>query len=438
MKTGLALLLVLSFVAGGVLYVAPQLTAEHPPSYRTATVQRGDLHPTISATGTLEPEEVVDVGAQVAGKIRALGHDPADAGQAIDYGSIVHVGTDLAYIDDAVFQAQVDQAEASQQRAQADLLQAQLALELAEQEWKRAESLRPRNVVTEAEYDQAVANHKLAKVKVAVMEAGVKQSDAALRLAKTNLDYTVIKSPVEGVIIDRRVNVGQTVVASLNAPSLFLIAKDLRRMQVWASVNEADVGRIQPGLPVRFTVDAFPRQVFLGKVKQVRLNATMTQNVVTYTVVVLTDNSDGQLLPYLTANVQFEIDRCQNVLLVPNAALRWRPRTNPAATDNARTTAPSAPNLRDREPPAKTAKASGTSQAAKSGQEQGESGRLWVKKGDSIQVIEVQLGTTDGICTEVSGNGLREGREVVVGEERPKSGSEEGGITNPFTPKIGR
>ena len=164
-----------------------------------------------------------------------------------------------------------------------------------------------------------------------------------MRTAKTNLGYTTITSPVRGMILDRRVNIGQTVVASLNAPSLFLIAKDLRRMQVWASVNEADIGRIRVNMPVRFTVDAYPGQMFRGKVTQIRMNATMTQNVVTYTVVVTTDNSSGKLLPYLTANVQFEMDQRSNVLLAPNAALRWKPQASqidPAASKTAISASP--------------------------------------------------------------------------------------------------
>ena len=145
--------------------------------------------------------------------------------------------------------------------------------------------------------------------------------------------YCTIKSPVKGVIIDRRVNIGQTVVASLNAPSLFLIAKDLKRMQVWVAVNEADIGKIQPGLPVSFTVDAFPGETFRGEVGKVRLNASMTQNVITYTVEVITDNSNGRLLPYLTANVQFELSRLSGVLLAPNAALRWTPPAEQVAPE---------------------------------------------------------------------------------------------------------
>ena len=164
--------------------------------------------------------------------------------------------------------------------------------------------------------------------KAAIVQAKgtVAQAEATLKRALQNLNYCTIKSPVKGVIIDRRVNIGQTVVSSLNAPSLFLLAKDLNRLQVWVSVNEADIGRIKPGQPVTFTVDAQPGDVFPGKVGKIRLNATMTQNVVTYTVEVDTDNSGGKLLPYLTANVTFIVGERKNVLLVPNAALRWTPQ----------------------------------------------------------------------------------------------------------------
>ena len=221
-------------------------------------------------------------------------------------------------------------------------MQLEAKCEQTEQEWKRAESLLATKAIAESDYDTAGPNCKSAKANVAVGKATVRQNKAALRMAKTNLGYTTIKSPVRGVIIDRRVNIGQTVVASLNAPSLFLIAKDLRRMQVWASVNEADIGQIRVDMPVRFTVDAHPGQTFHGKVTQIRMNATMTQNVVTYTVVVTTDNSSGKLLPYLTANVQFEVDKRSGVLLVPNAALRWKPQASQIAPAANKAAAPAA------------------------------------------------------------------------------------------------
>ncbi len=177
-----------------------------------------------------------------------------------------------------------------------------------------------------AAYETAAANMAVGEATVVQAQATMLQSQAALQRVQRNLSYCTIMSPVKGVVIDRRVNIGQTVVASLNAPSLFLIAKDLKRMEIWVQVNEADIGNIHEGQAVAFTVDAYPGETFVGKVGKVRLNATMTQNVVNYTVEVTTDNSSGKLLPYLTANVRFEVTRREGVLAVPNAALRFIPQ----------------------------------------------------------------------------------------------------------------
>src|SRR5262249_42173603 len=229
-----------------------------------------------------------------------------------------------------------------------------------------------------------------------------------------------IKSPVDGVIVDRRVNVGQTVVSSLNAPSLFLIAKDLRRMQVWASVNEADIGQIQKGQQVRFTVDAYPNEVFKGEVAQVRLNASMTQNVVTYTVVVNTDNTSGKLLPYLTANLQFIVSEKSSTLLVPKAALRWRPQANQVH-----------PDIRDKFVKSlRQKKAEGKPAAEK---DRVERGTVWVVDEGFVRPVRVRIGLGDGAMTEILGNDLREGVELVVGEARQENGGE---TTNPFTPQM--
>jgi HlyD family secretion protein len=238
------------------------------------------------------------------------------------------------------------------------------------------------------------------------------------------------------VIIDRRVNTGQTVVASLNAPSLFLLAKDLTRMQVWVAVNEADIGKIHPGQPVSFTVDAFPGETFRGEVGKVRLNASMTQNVVTYTVEVLTDNSAGRLLPYLTANVQFELDRRSNVLMVPNAALRWTPSPDQIVpqppTERATRPAPSSlpsqsevRNPKSEGPRAVSASGGGTTR-----------GTLWIAEGKYVRPLSVQVGPSDGSMTEVLGRGLTEGREVVTGIQAKASGPADS--TNPFTPRFPR
>ncbi|HIJ40383.1 MAG TPA: HlyD family efflux transporter periplasmic adaptor subunit, partial [Deltaproteobacteria bacterium] len=302
-------------------------------SYRTAEVARGDLLATIGATGTVEPEEVIDVGAQVAGQILSFGKDAQ--GKPVDYGSVVEAGTVLARIDDSLYeadaaqaQAQVQSAKASLQRAKADLEQMKARSLQADRDWKRARQIGPSEALAQASFDAYEADYDAARANVAVGEAAILQakasvdhSEAALRRSRRNLGYCTIKSPVNGVIIDRRVNIGQTVVASLNAPSLFLIAKDLTRLQVWVAVNEADIGKIHPGQPVTFTVDAFPGEVFQGQVGKIRLNASMTQNVVTYTVEIITDNANGRLLPYLTANVRFELARASGVLLVPNGAL---------------------------------------------------------------------------------------------------------------------
>ena len=268
---------------------------------------------------------MVNVGARVAGLIVAFGNDPHDRSKSVDYGTTVNEGDLLAEIDPIPYDISLEQAKAAFEQSEANLLQCEAKLKQAEREWKRAESLLPKKAIADTDYDTALYNYESAKATVALGKASVHQNQQAVRLAEVNRGYCTIKSPVRGTIIDRRVNIGQTVVAALNAPSLFLIAKDLTKMQVWASVNEADIGRIRLNMPVRFTVDAHEGQTFHGKVTQIRMNAQMTQNVVTYTVIVTTDNSDGKLLPYLTANVQFEVDKRSQVLLVPNAALRWKP-----------------------------------------------------------------------------------------------------------------
>ena len=410
--------------------------------YRTTPVKKGDLLATISATGTVEPEEVVDVGAQIAGQINSFGKDKN--GKTIDYGSVVEEGTILAQIDDSLYaadvamaNAQVLQARAGVLRTEADLGQLKSRLNQAKRDWDRAQKLGPSEALAQSSYDAYKSGYEIAQANVAVGEAAIVQSrnavaqaQATLQRGQRNLSYCTIKSPVKGVIIDRRVNIGQTVVSSLNAPSLFLIAKDLKRMQVWVSVNEADVGSIHPGQPVSFTVDAYPGKTFRGEVGKIRLNATMTQNVVTYTVEVITDNSSGKLLPYLTANAQFELSQHNNVLLVPNAALRWGPQPQ-QVTPKFRTMTES-PGRRDgmggggqpaAEPAAKT--------AAKTNQ-----GFIWTQDGRYVRPIKVNTGLSDGTMTEVQGDEVKEGMEVIIGEQR--QGANNAATTNPFAPQMMR
>jgi HlyD family secretion protein len=305
-------------------------------------------------------------------------------------------------------------------------------LEQAAENWKRAQELGPSRALSATDYDSYKTAYETAKATVGVGDAtvvqtekAVRQAQASLNRAKTNLGYCTIKSPVKGVIIDRRVNIGQTVVASLSAPSLFLIAKDLKRMQVWASVNEADIGNIHPGQPVSFTVDAYPGRTFRGEVGKVRLNASMTQNVVTYTIEINTDNSDGKLLPYLTANVQFEVTQHKDVLIVPNAALRWTP-----------TLLQMAPDVRQQRGSPVGGGAS-TSRPAGGGRRNAEGGRppktVWIQDGDYVRPIVVEAGLSDNANTEIQGDKLSAGMDVVIGEA-VRSGSA-AQTTNPFVPQ---
>ncbi len=452
-------LLMLIAVSGSATYWFGRDGGTQLPPLRTAEVVRGDLEYTIDATGTVEPEEVVDVGAQVAGKIEGLGIDPRHPERTIDYGSPVEVGTVLARIDDSLYASEVEQAQAQVESAQAlnestiaqvaeadanvaradkDLLQLQAKLYQAERDWRRAEYLwtSSRGAISEAEYDlarfsyqaadaalgvghatiaQAAAQVVFAKANVAKTRADMSQAQATLRRMQTNLGYCTIKSPVQGVIIDRRINVGQTVVSSLNSPSLFLIAKDLKRLEVWASVNEADIGNIRSGQDVRFTVDAYPTRVFQGVVAedQPRLNASMNQSIVTYTVVVDTENADGKLLPYLTADLEFQVATHQDVLMVPSAALRWRPSPEWLA----------ASGLAD-----SAAETTSPADDDDSGQ-----GIVWVLENDRLRPVRVQEVLSDGTRTEITAAGLDAGVRVVLSESY-ESGAPE--TTNPFTTQM--
>jgi HlyD family secretion protein len=406
-------------------------------SFRTAVVKRGDVSAVISASGTIEPIEVIDVGAQVAGLIKAFGTDIQ--GKPIDYGSVVDEGAVLAKIDESVYaadlavaRAQMEQDKAGETSAAANLEQMNAKLIQAEAEWKRSQELNQSKLLTQVDFDTAKANYEIARANVSVADAAVAQAkaitvqaQAALEKAQRNLDFCVIRSPVKGVIIDRRVNIGQTVVASLNAPSLFLIAKDLSKMQIWVAVNEADIGRIIPGASVNFTCDAFPGREFAGTVGKVRLNATMTQNVVMYTVEVNTENSGNVLLPYLTANVHFMARKETNVLLVPNAALRWSPSSPLEISPGARA-------MTQADPPSESAK-SKSSRDSKGPRDR--TGTLWLKDGEFVRPLEVKTGTSDGANTAVTAEGLQEG-EVVVIDEAPASA--QATTKNPFLPAIRR
>ncbi len=419
-----AVILLVAALGGGSFFFYKTHAAVTPTeSFRTVGIKRGNLVSTISATGTLQAEEVVNVGSQVSGRIVEFGKDRRNPDKTIDYESVVEKGDLLAKIDPTIYEVSLEQSKATLAQSKANLMQYEAKLKQAEQEWERAKSLLPQKAIAGTDYDTAVYNYESAKANIVLGKATIQQNEAAVRLAQVNLDYCTIRSPVRGTIIDRRVNIGQTMAASLSAPSLFLIAKDLTKMQVWASVNEADIGRIrgQAEVPVQFTVDAYPGETFHGKVIQVRQNAQMTQNVVTYMVIVASDNFDGKLLPYLTADVRFEVDRRENVLLAPNAALRWEPETDQIDPSVAQTTLATESTTNSKR------------------------GRIWVVTRDVfVRPVSVIVGPTDGGMTEISGDGIHEGVKVIVGEgveatdAANQAASDSGDAKNPFVPTPGK
>ncbi len=448
LKTACWSLLALSAASGGAYWYYCSYMAEPPPVYKTATVQKADLVSTISATGTLEPEELVDVGAQVTGQILSFGRDVD--GKPIDYGSFVKKGMVLTSIDDTLYSADAAQAEAafkqaesSLERAKADLNQLKAKRLLAECDMDRAERMKPHNVISQADYDSfrsalgvAQANVEVGQAAISQAESSLLQAKAALGKARRNLDYCTIKSPVDGIVIDRRVNIGQTVVSSMSTSSLFLIAKDLKKMQLWVAVNEADVGKIYPGQPVSFTADAFPSESFEGKVGKLRLNASMSQNVVSYTVEVLTDNSSGRLLPYLTASVLFEVERLNGTIAAPNSALRWMPKQLSQVSPEFRGnfSGSDAKGSGGKQQGAQP-QASAAPQEAKPKQEKAlKNGIVWVKDGKFIKPVKVKVGATDGLCSAISGEGVVEGMEIITGQVSSQQPLE--AVVNPFTPKL--
>jgi len=435
MKKIIIAVVIVVVLLGGAGFAWRMTQAAAQTTFRVDEVKRGRLVATIGSTGTLQPRELVDIGAQVAGPIIFLGKDPNRESGIVDWGSVVEgpvldqsgivikKGTVLAQIDDALYRAQVNSVEAQVKSAQADLLQKTAQLAQATADWNRAQKLFPTGGIAQAEYDQFKATFEVAQANVEVSKANIGVAQANLRTAQTNLNYTTITSPVNGVVVDRRVNVGQTVVASLSAPSLFLIAKDLSKMEVWATVNEVDVGKIKVDQDAKFTVDAYPGVVYKGKVVPqgklpARLNATMNQNVVTYTVVVSADNKDNKLYPYLTTNLSFIVADKKDALLVPNAALRWQPAKQQIA-----------PDVVDAYNTLKGKKRSVTDPDSQ------DHGFVWVKGDDGfVRYIEVRTGPSDGASTEIlerlSGPELAEHTQVIIGEGRADSHSDG---SNPFT-----
>ena len=315
MKKALFVLLILAAGFSAYGYYTYR-TVEFVPEVTTTDVTLGDIVDTVGATGALEAVTTVQVGSQVSGIIQDL---------LVDYNSIVREGDVIMRLDPSLFETQLEQASANLARAEADVERLQVSLEDAQTQLVRAEGLAERDLISQTELEAAQVAVRSAAAQIKSSEAQVTQARASLNQNQVNLDHTVIHAPIDGIVISRLVDVGQTVAASLQAPELFVIAADLTKMRVIANIDESDVGRIRPGQRVTFTVDAFPAEEFEGEVSQIRLEPIVQQNVVTYATVVDAPNNDLKLKPGMTATIELEIARRENITRIPNSALRFRP-----------------------------------------------------------------------------------------------------------------
>ena len=321
-RGGIALLVLAVLGAGA--YVYQQRGAKGDAgAYRTAQVERGDIRVAISATGTLAAISTVDIGSQISGQVTDV---------LVDFNDRVSRGQVIARIDPSTFQAQIVQGAASVASARASLATAQAAQRNAEADYGRKSQLAGQQLVARSDADLARAARDQASAQVNGARAQINQQIASTQTARLNLERTVIRSPVDGVVLTRTIEPGQTVAASLQSPVLFQIAEDLAQMEIVLAIDEADIGQVKAGQAVSFGVDAFPERRFRGKVLQLRLSATNTNNVITYPVVVSVDNTDQSLLPGMTANAEIEVSRRDDVLRVSNAALRYKPADDGAAT----------------------------------------------------------------------------------------------------------
>ncbi len=413
------LILVALGVAGAFGYSYNWLPLQSRPSkFRTAHVVRGDLISTVNSTGTLQPVHTVQIGAIVSGPISKL---------YVDYNAKVKEGDMLAKIDPRNFQATVDRDQATLANRRAELERVKALAENARANERRSQNLRKMKAsyISDTEIDQAVADRRVAEAQIKVAEAAINEAEGNLRSSQSNLDYTDIKSPVDGIIIDRKVDEGQSVAASFQTPVLFLVAPHMdERMHVYASVDEADIGLIRQAQdrqqPVTFTVDAYPDDLFTGKIHEIRLNPTTLQNVVTYTVVVETPNLDMRLLPGMTPSLSFQIEKRQNILKIPNAALRFfpkpdqvHPKYRPLVEGTAALEQESEQNLIN---------------SSRSAEEKAAANRLrnlrhvWKLEGDLLAAIEVTAGLSDNDFTELVKGDLDEKQELITGNALPGFG----------------
>lgn len=405
--------------------------------YVTAPVSRGDVLDVVGATGTLQAVTTVQVGSQVSGTIQAL---------HADFNSQVRKGQVLARLDPSLLQARLGQVQAALASAQANVERSRATLEDARQKLARAQTLSKEGLVPQSDLETAGATHAEAAAQLKASQAAVTQAAANVRQAQVDMTHTVIAAPIDGVVVARNVDVGQTVAASLQAPVLFVIANDLSRLQVSASIDEADVGRVRAGQEATFRVDAFPNEVFTGTVEQVRLQPITLQNVVTYTTIIGVNNPGQRLMPGMTATVSVIVDRRDDVLRVPAAALRFRPEGYEETAAGGRAGGGGA----GRPASADGARPRGGGGARPGGG--GEGGRMGGRGGTRASVVfvldakeapqpmRVRPGITDGQFVEIR-DGLTEGQAVITGiadpaAARPAAGRTSGSpAANPFNPR---
>jgi HlyD family secretion protein len=356
------------------------------PTLVTGLVARGDLVKIIASTGTLEAVTTVQVGTQVSGTVRDL---------FADFNDIVRKGQVLARLDPSLLQAQVEQAEASLVKAQADADRSSVALDAARVSLARTETLAARSLIAPADLDTARIAVKTADAQLMSARAQVTQAQASLNQANVNLAHAVITAPIDGIVISRNVDAGQTVAASMSAPTLFVLAADLTRMRVIAKLDESDIASVKAGDTVEFRVDAYPGETFAGRVSQVRLQGEVVSNVVTYTTVIDVENRELKLKPGMTANVSVEVAQSLDVLRVPSAALRFKPTTEQLAEFGLK------PDVK----PASGAAGGGKGATSAS---------VWRVSGQTIERVTVETGLTDGAWTELTHGALNAGDKLVT------------------------
>ena len=393
LKKLLVIVLLLATAAGAYYYYDKTHQTKPEDLYRLDEVTQGDIEQTVSANGTLNPVSLISVGTQISGIVRKL---------YVDFNDRVEKDQVLLELDSALSSAAIVQSQSSVRNNQA-------SVELATANERRIRQLYSQEYVSKQELDTAVQVLKSAK-------AQLDSARGLLTRDQTNLNFTIIRSPVSGIVVNRVVDVGQTVAASFQTPTLIQIAQDLAKMQIDTSFTEADIGKIKEGQPVKFNVDAFPNRNFEGVVKQVRLNSTNTSNVVTYNVVVSVDNSDLTLLPGMTAYVNIAVAKAEQSLLVPNAALRYKPKTD--ETGSGKKSGAGQNGERKRNGGGKNG-----SQA-----QDLNTGKIYILREGKPTLVKVQVGITDGRSTAITASELKAGNQVVVGElqangQAPTSGS---------------